>query len=124
MSKVTANYDEAWKEALNEYLPCFLLFFYPQVYSLIDWSKPPESQEQELLRISGCKRKGKEVTDKIFKVWFLRDPTQYFYLHIEIQSQYRANPSKRMYIYYYRIEDLNGKKVLSLVVLGDNRPKW
>ena len=124
MSKVTANYDEAWKEALNEYLPCFLSFFYPQVYSLIDWSKAPESQEQELLRISGCKRQGKGITDKIFKVWFLDNPTQYFYLHIEIQSQYRANLKRRMYIYNYRIQDLNGKKVISLVVLGDNRPKW
>jgi len=124
MSKVTANYDEAWKEALNEYLPCFLSFFYPQVYSLIDWSKPPESQEQELLRISGCKRQGKGITDKIFKVWFLDNPTQYFYLHIEIQSQYRANLKRRMYIYNYRIQDLNGKKVISLVVLGDNRPSW
>jgi hypothetical protein len=124
MSRTTANYDETWKEALNEYLPSFLSFFYPQVHVLIDWSQPPEPQEQELLRISGSTKAGKGVTDKIFKVWFLQDPTQYFYLHIEIQAQYRANLRKRIYKYNYRIHDIDGRKVLSLVILGDNGPSW
>jgi len=67
---------------------------------------------------------GKGVTDKIFKVWFLQDHTQYFYLHIEIQAQYRSNLRKRIYKYNYRIHDIDGRKVLSLVILGDNRPSW
>jgi len=34
MSEVTANYDESWKEALNEYFDSFLAFFFPKVYEL------------------------------------------------------------------------------------------
>jgi hypothetical protein len=124
MSRITANYDETWKEAVSLYLPSFLSFFFPQVYQLIDWTKTPESQEQEVRRITSSRKGNKHVTDKIFKVWLLQDPTKYFYLHIEIQCQYQANFSKRLYIYNYRIYNIDFHNVLSLVILGDNRPNW
>jgi len=124
MSRITANYDETWKEAVSLYLPSFLSFFFPQVYQLIDWTKTPESQEQEVRRITSSRKGNKYVTDKIFKVWLLQDPTKYFYLHIEIQCQYQANFSKRLYIYNYRIYNIDFHNVLSLVILGDNRPSW
>ncbi|MEE6161001.1 hypothetical protein U9R62_06485 [Cylindrospermopsis raciborskii DSH] len=50
MSRIRANYDEPWKEALTEYFEQFLLFFFPGIHQLIDWGKTPES-----LRIKNCK---------------------------------------------------------------------
>ena len=52
MSESTANYDEPWKEAIGEYFPEFLSFFFPQVNELINWSKKPISLEQELQKIT------------------------------------------------------------------------
>ena len=35
--EVNTNYDHPWKEAIKEYSELFLLFFFPSIYSLIDW---------------------------------------------------------------------------------------
>ncbi|MEE6161005.1 hypothetical protein U9R62_06505 [Cylindrospermopsis raciborskii DSH] len=50
MSRIRANYDEPWKEALTEYFEQFLLFFFPGIHQLIDWGKT----HQEFL-IKNCK---------------------------------------------------------------------
>ena len=50
------------------------------------------------------------------EVWLL--------IHIEIQSQYEAGFERRMFLYHYRIFDLYNLQVVSLVVLGDDRPRW
>ncbi|WP_017743023.1 hypothetical protein [Scytonema hofmannii] len=47
MNEPNANYDEPWKEALGEYFQPFLQFFFPQVHSLIDWSKQPKSLDNK-----------------------------------------------------------------------------
>ncbi|WP_211942191.1 hypothetical protein [Cylindrospermopsis raciborskii] len=46
MSRIRANYDEPWKEALTEYFEQFLLFFFPGIHQLIDWGKTPESLDK------------------------------------------------------------------------------
>jgi hypothetical protein len=38
MSSITANYDETWKEAIEQYFDSFLSFFYPEIYQEINWS--------------------------------------------------------------------------------------
>ncbi len=35
------EFDSPWKEALDEFLRQFLLFFFPDIERLIDWSVPP-----------------------------------------------------------------------------------
>jgi hypothetical protein len=52
MKEIKANYDETWKEAINDYFDSFLSFFFPKVYQLIDWEKKPISLEKELRQIT------------------------------------------------------------------------
>ena len=124
MIEPNAEYDSPWKEALGDYFESFLTFFFPQVYSLIDWSQPPQSLEKELQQIAPASESGSRVADKLFQVW-LRDKREVWVLvHIEVQSQEESKFAQRMYIYSYRAFDLYQRPVISLAVLGDERKNW
>lgn len=69
MTEINANYDEPWKEAIGEYFDRFLEFFFPQVYHLIDWLKPPISLDKELQKITADSDDSKRLVDKLFQVW-------------------------------------------------------
>ena len=106
MSEVTANYDQSWKEALNEYFESFLAFFFPVAHQAIDWTKTPESLDKELQEITASGETKNRITDKLYKVWLLDQTQVWILIHIEIQSQYDVNFEERMYIYNYRAFDL------------------
>jgi hypothetical protein len=124
MKEVTANYDESWKEALNEYFESFLIFFFPEVHQLIDWTQTPRSLDKELQEITASSATEKRIADKLYQVWLLDKRVIWILIHIEIQSQYEVDFGERMYIYNYRSFDLYHKPVVSLAVLGDESNKW
>ncbi|MFM7383010.1 MAG: hypothetical protein ACKO1W_08160 [Microcystaceae cyanobacterium] len=123
MDNVTANYDEPWKEALSEYFEDFLAFFFPEVNQQIDWSIPPQSLDKELQQITVSSDAEKCIADKLYQVWLLDNQEIWILIHVEVQSQYDSI-SQRMYIYNYRAFDLYQKTVVSLAILGDERPNW
>ena len=124
MKEVTANYDESWKEALNEYFESFLIFFFPEVHQLIDWTQTPRSLDRELQEITASSATEKRIADKLYQVWLLDKRVIWILIHIEIQSQYEVDFGERMYVYNYRSFDLYHKPVVSLAVLGDESNKW
>jgi len=81
MTKVTANYDESWKEALSEYFDSFLSFFFPNTYDLVDWNKTPISLEQELRQVTAYDKTKIRVADKLYKVWLRAKPRKWFLIH-------------------------------------------
>jgi hypothetical protein len=123
-NEITANYDESWKEALNEYFDSFLSFFFPVAYKAIDWTKPPESLDKELQQITASSSTEKRIADKLYKVWLLDKTQVWILIHIEIQSQYDVDFQERMYIYNYRAFDLYHKFVVGLAILGDTSSTW
>lgn len=123
-NEITANYDESWKEALNEYFDSFLSFFFPVAYKAIDWTKPPESLDKELQQITASSSTEKRIADKLYKVWLLDKTQVWILIHIEIQSQYDVDFQERMYIYNYRAFDLYHKFVVGLAILGDTSATW
>ena len=124
MTNTTANYDEPWKEAIGDYFDSFLSFFFPEVYQLIDWRKPPLSLDKELQKITASSETGKKLADKLFQVWLLEGQEIWVLVHVEVQSQYEGNFAQRMYIYNYRAFDLYRKPVISLAILGDETSFW
>jgi len=124
MSEVTANYDESWKEALNEYFESFLSFFFPEIHELIDWTQPPQPLDKELQQITASSETESRIADKLYRVWLLNKEQIWILIHVEIQSNYDVNFEKRMFVYHYRAFDLYENKVLSLAILGDDRPNW
>ena len=124
MLSLTANYDESWKESLTEYFDSFLAFFFAEIYQQIDWTKTPQSLDKELQQITASSDTDKCIADKLYQVWLLNEQEVWILIHIEIQSQYDASFSQRMYIYNYRAFDLYHKPVVSLAILGDERTNW
>ena len=47
-----SDYDSPWKEALDHFLASFLAFFYPEVYTDIDWTRGYESLDKELHQLT------------------------------------------------------------------------
>ena len=42
------DYDSPWKEAVEQYFPEFMQFYFPEAYQQIDWSLGYVFLEQEL----------------------------------------------------------------------------
>ncbi|HEY9702773.1 MAG TPA: hypothetical protein V6C58_10020 [Allocoleopsis sp.] len=124
MTEIIANYDETWKYVISGYFESFLLFFYPDIHSQINWKKNPVPLEKELAKITADAKTEKRHADKLFKVWLLTGQEVWILIHIEVQSQYDKNFPLRMFIYNYRAFDLHKRPVISLAILGDNNQSW
>jgi hypothetical protein len=123
-SEPQASFDDPWKEGLELYFEPFLAFFFPAVHELIDWSRSYESLEQEFQQFVKDSELGKRFTDKLFKVWRRDGEETWILVHIEVQSQEDSDFAERMFVYNYRCFDRYRKPVISLAVLGDERPNW
>ncbi len=124
MTKKRTEYDNPWKEIIEDFFPNFLEFFFPAVYSIIDWTKPYEFLDSELQKLEPDAEIGKRLVDKVAKVYLLNGEEAWILVHIEVQSQYDKNFPERMFIYHYRLFDRHKTKVISLAVLADEQPNW
>jgi hypothetical protein len=123
-SSPPANYDASWKEALERYFKQFLAFFFPQIHAEVDWQRGCEFLDSEFQQVVRDAEVGKRFVDKLVKVWRRDGEEVYVLIHVEIQSQYDAEFSRRMYIYNYRIFDRYNREVVSLAILGDGDRNW
>lgn len=119
-----ADYDSPWKEILDAYFEWFLAFYFPEVHRAIDWARPVEFLDKELQQIEREAELGRQVVDKLARVWLKDGQEVWVLVHIEIQSQYESDFGQRMYVYNYRLFDKYNTRVISLAVLGDDRPNW
>ena len=118
------DYDGAWKEVIEHYLPDFFAFFFKAAFVQIDWHKGYEFLDQELRSLTPQSELGKRVADKLIRVYLLTGEEHWVYLHIEVQTSYQAGLSKRVFVYNYRIFDKFDRPVSSFVILADDRPGW
>jgi hypothetical protein len=121
---VSANYDEAWKAAIEQYFEAFLAFFFPSAHQTIAWERGYEFLDKELQQIVRDAEVGTRFVDKLLKVWLADDQEAWLLLHIELQSQMDKDFARRMFTYNYRIFDRYAQEVVSLAILGDEKPDW
>jgi hypothetical protein len=118
------DFDSPWKDALERYLPAFLVFFFPDIHAEIDWSRGYQSLDKEFQKIARRARVGKRIADKLFKVWLADGSEHWLLIHIEVQSDYEREFPQRMFDYNSAARGLYNKDVVSLAVLCDDRPDW
>ena len=118
------DYDGAWKEALDVYLEPFLRLCFPVVHGGIDWSRGVTPLDQELQEAVRDAEIGKQRVDKLVKVCRRDGTEEWLLVHLEIQSQPDRRLPERMYLYHRRIADRYNRRVVSLAVLADNRPRF
>jgi hypothetical protein len=119
-----SEYDSPWKTILKTYFQEFINFFYPDIYADIDWTKPIEFLDKELIQVTRDAEIGRRLADALVKVYWLDGEESWLYIHIEVQSQRDDDLPHRVYVYNYRIYDQYKQPITSLVILGDNEINW
>ncbi|MDZ8139808.1 MAG: cytosolic protein [Nostoc sp. DedQUE04] len=118
------EYDSPWKQILQLYFQDFMLFFFPQAHSEIDWSRGFEFLDQEFQQVVRDAELGKRLVDKLVKIYRTGGEESWLLIHVEVQSQEETDFPRRMFVYNYRIFDRYNRSVASLAVLGDENLNW
>jgi hypothetical protein len=118
------DFDSPWKDALEEYLEDFFALFFPQAHAEIDWAHGYIFLDKELQQVVRDADLGRQIVDKLVRVWLLTGVDAWVFAHIEVQSQEEPAFARRMFMYFYRLYDRYAREVVSLAVLGDERATW
>ena len=124
MTNPNTEFDSPWKEIIQLYFEDFMLFFFPQVHSQIDWSRGFEFLDQELQQVVRDAELGKRLVDKLVKIYRIGGEESWLLIHLEVQAQEKGNFPERMFVYNYRIFDRYKRPVASLAVLADSSSTW
>ncbi|MFI0347913.1 MAG: Rpn family recombination-promoting nuclease/putative transposase [Chthoniobacterales bacterium] len=124
--RIITETDDPWKQALNLFFKPFIELCLPHFTSRIDWSKGYESLSTELHEIFPDSKKGKRISDMLFKVFLNNGKEQKILIHLEIQGQKQAGFPHRMYVYNYRSYDKHKRQdpVISVALLLDEKNSW
>ena len=123
--QLNIDYDIQWEEIITNLFEDFIAFFLPDAYSMIDFDEPIEFLEQELHKIvADNKKKGRVINDKLVKVKLKDGSEKWILIHIEVQSSYETDFSKRMFVYFYRIFDQYSQEITAIAIYtGEQIPK-
>jgi hypothetical protein len=124
MTEFRDDYDLPWKDIIEDYFEPFMMFFFPEIHTEIDWSRGYEFLDQELSQVVRDAELGKRIVDKLVKVWTLAGDETWILLNIEVQSQEEPNFSARIFTHYYRLRDRYNVPIVNLAILGDERSSW
>jgi predicted transposase YdaD len=120
----TANYDAAWKAAVQAFFRAFLELCFPPIFARVDWSRPTEFLDQELQAVLRDAEIGLRRADLLAKVFCLAGTEEWILIHVEVQSQRDPGLPERMFTYYMRIRERYGRPVVGLALLADEQPGW
>ena len=118
------HYDSPWKEAIEHYFLEFLIFYFPDAYRRVDWSKEHIFLDQELRAVVQDAELGTRFVYKLVRVTERSGEERWIYIHVEVQGTRQSEFAQRMFVYNYRIFDRYKKPVASLAVLADEHKQW
>jgi hypothetical protein len=118
------TYDAPWKGALAAYFSDFMAFYFPDMATDIDWSRPPVFLDKELTRLAHDAALGTRLADHLVQIHTRNGGKQWMLIHVEVQAQHDGSLPERMHVYQYRIYDRFRHPVACLVVLADRGRNW
>jgi hypothetical protein len=118
------DYDTPWKTAVESYFPEFMAFYFPNADKQIDWQRGFQFLDQELAQVVKDAEVGKRILDKLAKVFTFAGGEVWILIHIEIQNNFEAKFSERLYIYNYRLFDKYQHQIVTLAILTDDDANW
>jgi hypothetical protein len=116
--------DSPWKQILRQYLQEAMVFFFPTIAEVIDWSIPPVFLDKEFRQIAPDAKTGRRFADQLVQLQRKRGKPLILLLHIEIQASPEAGFAERMFVYALRIFDYFRQPATSLAILCDANPRW
>lgn len=111
------DHDGLWKSVISEMFSEFFLFFAPNLWEQVDFSKEPKFLQQELFQIVTDKKKGRRIADQIVKVKLKNGKEEWILVHIEVQGESEPDFPERMFQYFYRIYDRYKQKIVAIAVI-------
>ncbi|MGI0493277.1 hypothetical protein ACN4EG_15950 [Alkalinema pantanalense CENA528] len=116
--------DSPWKKVLRLYFREALDFFFPEIAQVVDWAKPIEFLDKELLKLAPTAVMGKRYADQLVKLHRNQGQDIYLLIHVEIQAVPEKGFAKRIYTYSFRILDYFDRHATSIAILCDGKPDW
>lgn len=113
------DYDNGWKEVIENYFEEFIFYFFPEIHKEIDFNAGFQFLDKEFSTIVKESLEKKRYVDKLVKVYLKNGTEKWILVHIEIQSNYEKEFPRRLYVYNYRISDKYSKEVITLAILTD-----
>lgn len=121
---IRSTQDTPWKDLLGNYFRLFIAFFFPKIYPEIDWERGYEQLDTELANLKKGNLTGRQLADKLIKVYLKSGKELWMLIHVEVQSSRQSKFAQRMYIYNYMISHKYKHGVVSLAVLTDGDAKF
>ncbi len=114
--------DTLWKGIIEDLFDDFLLYFFPEwAAQTVDFSKPFLFLDKELDEIYPKPQDNqKRYADKLVKVFTKTGEEKWLLIHLEVQGYQDENFTERMYIYFSRIREKEGKNIMALAILTDD----
>ena len=119
-----SNYDTPWKLVIEHFFKQFMEFFFPDTATEIDWTKPHEFADKELLALEKKGRVGKKISDKLVKVFKTNGDQARVIIHIEIQGGRETSFPRRMFEYFYKIYNKHKMPLMCAAILTDTSHRW
>src|SRR5437016_3661919 len=119
-----SSYDSPWKEALYRHLRLLLMLLFPRVFERIDWREDYHSLEPELRRLFPDAAAGVRFADALIRVRLLTGDDRILHAEVQAQPTDEDEFARRVHVYNYRARDHLALPVESLVILGDDSPRW
>jgi hypothetical protein len=116
--------DNPWNDIIAPHFEQFMLFFYPEIHKRIDFSREQEILEDDLQTVLKGTETDPLMIDKLIKVWLTNGKMAVFYTHIDTRGKKDKEFAKRLFIRNYRLFDIFGPGLVSLVLLGDDLEDW
>src|SRR5690625_2852728 len=113
------DYDGLWKKIIGELFEQFTAFFAPDLHEEIDFSADFDALQQELNQEIMSQKGGKEIADKLFKVYLKNGKEKWILIHVEVQDRDEEDFPDRMFRYFYRIYDRFDREIYAIALLTD-----
>lgn len=120
--KGVIDQDGLWKKVIGDLFEDFLLFFAPNLYEQVDFTKQPDFLQQELFQEVMDNKKGGRTADQIVKIRLKDGKEQWVLVHIEVQGANEDDFPERMFQYFYRIYDRYKQKIIAIAVMTSPSP--
>ena len=118
------TFDDPWKQIVTALFEQFVAFFAADLWTEIDWQRPPEFLDKELRRVAKGLGRRRVTADFLARVWLKDGGDLWLLAHIELQAQRDDTLPERMFRYNFRAYDLHSRPVFSLAILADGDASW
>ena len=119
-----ADFDTAWKRAIEIFLDPFFAFFFPIVHADIDWAQPQLFQPTELLAESQKTDERRGYVDLLVELARRSGPPLLVLVHIEVQNRQESGFAERIFRYHTRLRAKHHQQVATFVILADRSARW